>query len=650
MCWGETLRVLWVAMAAVTGGVLLAALSAGCGAGSDAAAADLTGSALAETLPRNRPAVLFRTGEWADCSAVLKEDVKGKTDQWIDHSSGYLVPKDLYYDKHPEYYSMLADGKRIAKDAFSYHRTPLCLSNPDVTRISIERALRWVAKQPQKKYFPITYGDIGAWCQCPACRKLDPAPGQYATRLLTWVNAVAREVGKKYPDKIITTFAYGGTDAAPPKVRPEKNVWVIAAVGFAGLPFWHHDLAAGRAKGSVDKIDAWLKIAPDQVAVCEYEGQYYPAMVDTIAGKARFYARKGIRYVFFTYGRPANFVWLWRELYPKLLFDPTQDAHAIAREAIRAHYGPAAEPMQAYFDLCHRRYQETRKTPLEEGGGYPVGFYSPQFTDEAIACFERAVQAAAGQGRLAGEIAAEQTKFVMDWMQHPVSDEMTAAARQMLRKQCSLIAKLAGDSPDSPAAKRIALANRIHKLAVAAEAKQKGALAVTEQWLTEQKFPMPQAFEKLRGGGVRIGASGFMWAGYSGKYGGAALHPVPAKQAVAIYVKGNSARRSHRTEAVFELDDVPGDGSATLSIEGQDSDHEVDPAEIRIDINGKSVFEGPVTVVKWMWSRQDFKIPPGVLKKGPNKIEFFNVVDPKTIKNWFERWFMLTEAVIRFEK
>lgn len=33
-----------------------------------------------------------------------------KSDLWIDHTAGYLVPRLKYYDAHPEYYSMLKTG------------------------------------------------------------------------------------------------------------------------------------------------------------------------------------------------------------------------------------------------------------------------------------------------------------------------------------------------------------------------------------------------------------------------------------------------------------------------------------------------------------------------------------------------------------
>lgn len=222
----------------------------------------------------DRPTFTFRNG-WhllfRECHPVLGDPRKGLnpelfdpkrtgSDLWIDHSAGYLVPKVLFYDRHPEYYAMGKDGKRLAKESFSDHRTPLCLWNPDVTRISIERALAWIGKNPDQRFFSVTYGDTGSWCQCPECLKLDPAPAEYATRLLHWVNPVARAVGQKYPDKIVLTFAYGGTDQPPPVARPEKNVWMVVATGSGCYPFWDHSFALDGA--DTRKITAWTGIAP----------------------------------------------------------------------------------------------------------------------------------------------------------------------------------------------------------------------------------------------------------------------------------------------------------------------------------------------------------------------------------------------------
>jgi len=53
-------------------------------------------------------------------------------------------------------------------------------------------------------------------------------------------------------------------------------------------------------------------------------------------------------------------------------------------------------------------------------------------------------------------------------------------------------------------------------------------------------------------------------------------------------------------------------------------------------------------MVKWNWSRQSFKIPAGLLKRGKNKLEVLNAADLKSIEKWHERWFMLSSATIKF--
>jgi len=432
----------------------------------------------------DKPALIFRTyathalAEWANPAKALKADVPGKTDQWIDHSAGYLVPKDLYYDKHPEYYSMLKSGKRIAKNGFSYHRTPLCLSNPDVTNISIERALKWIAGQPEATFFPITYGDTANWCQCPKCLKLDAKPGNYAERVLQWVNPVARAIGEKYPDKIVVTFAYGGSDA-PPMRKAEKNVYICKAVPLAGLVFHDHSKDHSAMRGTIQALAGWNKAAPGRVGVCEYFGNtYQPVMVDQLQGICRFYLKHNVNAVYYSYGRPKNFPGLWRYLYAKLMWDPKLDAHAIAREYVKFHYKPAkkAEAILDYLELVHQRYRATLGDELDKRS-YPhvITFYSKDFADKALACLERA-----------GE-KNEMKYFILDWMAHPVSKTLTRDAKTLVRYRCDLLGKLADDSVKG----KTALAADLRGAIRWAERAQKGAGAVIKEWMKEHDLLAP---------------------------------------------------------------------------------------------------------------------------------------------------------------
>jgi len=440
----------------------------------------------------DKPALIFRTfdshphGEWANAAAALKKDVSVKTDQWIDHSAGYLVPKDLYYDEHPDWYAMRKDGKRVAKDAFTYHRTPLCLSNAEMTKVATARALEWVQKQPDSTFFPITYGDTGLWCQCPACRKLDPAPGQYSARLLHWVNPIAKAIAAKHPDKIVVTFAYGGSDAPPANVPVADNVHICLAVPFAGLVFWDHSKDHPAMRSAVQRLAGWNKAAPGRVGVCEYHGGvYFPALVDSMPAKCRAYAKLGVNAVYFSYGRPKNLPGLWRFLFRELMWDPSQDAHALAREYVRFHYKPAAaaEAMVEYLDLCHQRYQQTLAAGDElDDRPYPhvITFYDKAFADRALDCLGRAGQ------------TGEQKLFLLDWMAHPVSKTLTDDAAVLVRYRCERLAKLAGDSEKA----RAELAKQLRSIRRAAERAQKGAGAVIDAWMKEHGLTQPPAQAK----------------------------------------------------------------------------------------------------------------------------------------------------------
>ncbi len=437
----------------------------------------------------HKPALIYRSahssarGEWADCSVLLREEVSGKTDQWIDHSAGYLVPKDLFYDAHPEYYAMTKEGKRVAREDFSYHRTPLCLSNPDVTRISVERALKWVERQPDRTFFPISYGDTGLWCQCPKCLALDPAPGQYAARVLQWVNPVARAIRAKAPDKIVVSFGYGGTGAPPADGVLEPNVHIMLAVPFAGYVCIDHARRLNALTNTLATLRGWQRLAPGRVGVCEYfSGVYYPSLVDHIQGVTRLYADFGINAIYFTYGRPRNFPGVWSTVYHALLADPALDAHALAREYVLNSYAPPekARAILDFFELCRQRYQATLGDELDSPPRpYPtvITFYEAAFAERALAALERAGEK--------GEMKA----FILNWMTHPVTRELDDGARALIVRQCERLLALAG-ADDKARGEALADIKRVGGLA---ERAQKGAGKVVADWLAAQVPAVPPA-------------------------------------------------------------------------------------------------------------------------------------------------------------
>ena len=568
----------------------------------------------------------------------LFDEKKTRSDLWIDHTAGYLVPKLLYYDSHPEYFAMQKNGKRIPRDRFTDHRTPLCLSNPDVTRISIERALGWIRNEPDKRFFFISYGDTGLWCQSPQDLQLDPVPGEYTDRLLSWVNPIARAVKKEFPDKILMTFAYGGTSKPPKKQIPENNLWIVGSTGLGGIPFWGHVLKNDKLpSGQVEKIKSWLQIVPDHFAVCEYQGgTYKPALIDTMTGRLRYYQKLGIRGVVFSYGRPKNFTLLWKYLWGRLMWNPDQDALNLARGFIDYHYGPAFRPIWNIIKLSHERYVETLKNEMRLKRGYPVGYYSDEFTKTILNSFLEAGKAAAENSKLIEKIRTEERYFIQDWMDHPGYEKIDKTSTSIINSQLNRLFELAGKSKKE----QIQLARSIHRLALRLDASHPGTLDIAEKWIKEQNHLHP-TFEAISDG-VRLTPESFMFAGYGPKR---YSWKCPPRYAVGIYVKGNSQHRSSRMIAEFELD-ASGDGiKATLILEGQASEFPLKP-KIAIKINGKEIFSGSADFVKNNWSKQTYPIPEGFLRKGPNSLEFINISHPNTVFKWNQRWILISDAII----
>ena len=415
------------------------------------------------------------------------------SDLWYDHTSGYLVPKLLYYDEHPEYYAMLKNGKRIAKDAFSDARTYLCLSNPGVTRISIERMLPWIENQIEKRYFFLTYGDGVLYCQCAPCLKLDegeePSKGRYgnthyAKRHLHWVNPVARAVAEKYPDKILFTFAYAGSDRPPKQAHVEKNVWVIASTGLGGIRFWDHGMSPpGAQEKFFGKINGWLRIVPDRLLVCEYHAYIYkPAMFDCMAARLRTYAKKGLRGIVFTYGVPTNFQPLWKYVFARMKWNPERDPYKLAREFIDFYYGPAAEHIADFFRLSHERYVQTLKDGVTTDSPWRhiPDYYEPAFVDGLMTCFAKAADAAKEKPVLKKEILTEEGIFLDDVVKHMPSYELTDEVKQRFRLYLSRYRDIAKETKTE----KKFVADARH-LAADLEKEQKGYTQLIEAWLKE---------------------------------------------------------------------------------------------------------------------------------------------------------------------
>ena len=132
---------------------------------------------------------------------------------WV-HTMFSLVPPEKYFKTHPEYYALMG-GKR--------GKTQLCLTNPDVLKITIAELGKKMKEKPDAKYWSVSQMDTYGSCECKTCKTIDNREGSSSGTMIEFVNKVAAA----FPDKIISTLAYQYTRSAPKFIRPASNVNIM---------------------------------------------------------------------------------------------------------------------------------------------------------------------------------------------------------------------------------------------------------------------------------------------------------------------------------------------------------------------------------------------------------------------------------------
>ena len=319
------------------------------------------------------------------------------------HTFNRLVPRDKYFQDHPEYFSM-RDGRR------SPHQ--LCAGNPDVVRIITAALLARV--KTGREIFSISPNDGGGWCECPECKALNDAEGSGGAAHLRLCNNVARALAEKYPGVRISHLAYLGADTAPRTILPHPNVIVQFCTDHDAwrwpfIPYAQTTVTRERLKGWIDKgacVHVW-----DYVTNYSHASLPLPNLT-VVAENLRFFAENKVKGMFLEgdqhvgSDRAALRSWVWA----KLLWDPSLDPREVIRDFTYGCYGPAAEPLQQYNELLDRIYAENLPRFKAE---YEIGYealYNIRFDpavvflskgpylDEASKLFESAEQLAAESG------------------------------------------------------------------------------------------------------------------------------------------------------------------------------------------------------------------------------------------------------------
>ena len=307
----------------------------------------------------------FRAGLYGRDAALwgFRLGVRQPFGRQAAHGLHHMTHNEHTLTNHPDWFALYG-GKR--HNQLGQRLNQLCYSNEELFRQAVRFA------QVQFDHYDMDVVSImppdgyTAICQCKLCEGRESPElghrGMLSNHVWSFVNRVAREVGKTHPDKKISNCAYGVYTEPPSNIdKLEPNVQVI--------------IVGGRRPTNADRDDlrrlreAWTKKTDNPIEVFENypftgRGFYLPAYIPRVMGESinetkgisrgediwltMDFGENAIGYNHFLIYFTARMYWGGKK----------QDAVAMFDEYCRLFYGPAAEEMRTFFAYCEDNWRE----------------------------------------------------------------------------------------------------------------------------------------------------------------------------------------------------------------------------------------------------------------------------------------------------
>jgi hypothetical protein len=270
---------------------------------------------------------------------------------WV-HTFNELVPPQVYYQLHPEYFAMVK-GQRLP--------TQLCLANPSVLEITVQNLRKKIAQNPSAKYWSVSQNDNRDYCTCDLCRALDSIEGSPSGSIISFVNKVADQ----FPDKMISTLAYEYGRHAPKTLKPRDNVNIMlcSIEAYRDKPLTQDTASAEFVKDVKD----WGKISKD-IIIWDYVIQFNHLLspfpnFQVLQPNLQFFAENGVNAMFEQGNREVGgeFAALRSYMISKLMWDPYLNADSVMNDFLDGYYGAAGKSIRTYIDVMREELLKNKK-------------------------------------------------------------------------------------------------------------------------------------------------------------------------------------------------------------------------------------------------------------------------------------------------
>ncbi|HUU34042.1 MAG TPA: DUF4838 domain-containing protein [Vicinamibacterales bacterium] len=319
------------------------------------------------------------------------------------HTFNSILDPAEHFKDHPEWFSKVK-GKR--QDG----QTQLCLTNPEVLEIAKKTVRQWIQEAPAATVFSVSQNDWRHYCECPACKALAEKEGSQAGPLIHFVNAIADDIAKDYPDKVISTLAYQYTRKPPREVKPRPNVCVrLCSIECC---FAHPLDVCETNQSFVDDIRGWNRLC-NRLYIWDYVIDYSHSVMPfpnlrVLRPNIRFFISHGVKGVYeeACYFTPASELAELRTwIMAKTLWNPDYDTDWAIDEFLGGYYGPAAGPLRQYLDLMHRQVVEHRDWHVNIWAPPTAPYLGREVVAEAVRLFDEAAAAVKAEPVLAQRVA-----------------------------------------------------------------------------------------------------------------------------------------------------------------------------------------------------------------------------------------------------
>ena len=264
------------------------------------------------------------------------------------HTMQQFVPQSLFAE-HPEYFGCDENGTRQA------NRQP-CLRNEEVFRLAVDWAKQYFAGD--HVILSVSQNDNQDFCRCGACEAFNAAHGGVdSAALLDFVNRVAAEVKKDYPDAQLETLAYQNSLIPPTGLTVADNVVIRMCPISTCVLHNLDDASCASNKRFNDALTGWSEMT-DRIYIWDYstDFQYFYALypnVTALQGRYQYYRDRNVVSIF-DHGcgdgvAAGEFHELRAYLVCKLLWDPDTDVERHIAEFCDAYYGAAGPDVVSFL-------------------------------------------------------------------------------------------------------------------------------------------------------------------------------------------------------------------------------------------------------------------------------------------------------------